>query len=109
MAGGRQDGAGRLQTPDQSRNLIASSGVLCLPPPSPTLHRKSPRSVRPRPPQANAARLLWNCTGTALLALTASDVDATNQSYYGEQKLFFLAADASNECQVPLPKVRSQR
>jgi translation initiation factor 2A len=56
--------------------------------------------------QANAARLLWNASGSALLALTASDVDATNQSYYGEQKLYFLAADGSNECQVPLPKVR---
>lgn len=29
--------------------------------------------------QANAARLMWNSTGTAVLALTAADVDATNQ------------------------------
>ncbi|GAB4814302.1 hypothetical protein N2152v2_001348 [Parachlorella kessleri] len=48
--------------------------------------------------RANTARFMWNPTGTALLALTASDVDATNQSYYGEQKLYFMAADASNEC-----------
>ncbi|PRW44612.1 eukaryotic translation initiation factor eIF2A family [Chlorella sorokiniana] len=54
--------------------------------------------------RANAARLLWNSTGSAVLALTAADVDATNQSYYGEQKLYFLAADGSNECAVPLPK-----
>jgi len=33
--------------------------------------------------QANAAQLLWNSTGSAVLALTAADVDATNQSYYG--------------------------
>ncbi|KAL4428252.1 hypothetical protein ABPG75_002341 [Micractinium tetrahymenae] len=54
--------------------------------------------------RANAARLLWNSTGTAVLALTAADVDATNQSYYGEQKLYYLAADGSNECAVPLAK-----
>lgn len=59
--------------------------------------------------QANAARLMWNCTGTALLVLTASDVDATNQSYYGEQKLYYMAADGSNECAVPLPKVGQGR
>ena len=58
-------------------------------------------------PQANAAQLMWNSTGTALLAMTAADVDATNQSYYGEQKLYFLAADGSNECAVPLAKVRA--
>lgn len=27
------------------------------------------------------------------------------QSYYGEQKLYFMAADGSNESAVPLPKV----
>ena len=29
--------------------------------------------------QANAAQLMWNATGTAVLALTSADVDATNQ------------------------------
>lgn len=70
----------------------------------------APATLRPgRLPlvQANAARLMWNASGTALLALTAADVDATNQSYYGEQKLYFMAADGSNECAVPLPKVLS--
>lgn len=32
-------------------------------------------------------------------------MDATNQSYYGEQKLHFLAADGSNDCLVPELKV----
>ncbi|KAI3428624.1 hypothetical protein D9Q98_007447 [Chlorella vulgaris] len=54
--------------------------------------------------RANAAQLLWNSTGSAVLVMTAADVDATNQSYYGEQKLFFMSADGTNECQVPLPK-----
>eukprot|EP00884_Botryococcus_braunii_P023068 jgi/Botrbrau1/9445/Bobra.0252s0068.2 len=54
--------------------------------------------------RASHVRLLWNCKGSAVLALTASDTDATNQSYYGEQKLHFLAADGRNDCLVPLPK-----
>ena len=52
--------------------------------------------------QANAAQLLWNAKGTALLALTSSDTDATNQSYYGEQKLNFLSADGKNDRIVQL-------
>ena len=56
--------------------------------------------------QATSAKLMWNARGTAVLALTASEVDATNQSYYGEQKLSFLAADSRNDCLVPL-KVHS--
>lgn len=51
---------------------------------------------------------MWSPSGVAVLALAASDVDATNQSYYGEQKLFFLAADGKNECAVPLAKVRAR-
>ncbi len=45
--------------------------------------------------QANSVRLCWNSTGTALLAITAADVDVTNQSYYGEQKIHYLAADGT--------------
>lgn len=56
--------------------------------------------------QATSAQLLWNAKGTALLALTASDTDATNKSYYGEQKLNYLAADGKNDCVVQL-KVES--
>ena len=55
--------------------------------------------------QANSVRLFWNATGSALLAMTASDVDVTNQSYYGEQKIHYLAADGNNDCLVPNLKV----
>ena len=55
--------------------------------------------------QATSAKLFWNAKGTAVLALTASEVDASNKSYYGEQKLHFLAANDGNDCLVPLPKV----
>lgn len=54
--------------------------------------------------RANSVRFFWASTGSAVLALTAADVDATNQSYYGEQKLYFLAADGSSDLAVPLPK-----
>ena len=40
--------------------------------------------------RANSARFYWSPTGSAVLVLTAADVDATNQSYYGEQKLYFF-------------------
>lgn len=56
--------------------------------------------------QANNVQLYWNAPGTALLAITASDVDVTNQSYYGEQKIHYLAADGSNDCLVPSLKVQ---
>ena len=52
--------------------------------------------------QATYAKLTWNAPGTGLLALTATDTDATNQSYYGEQKLSFLSADGTNDCLVQL-------
>ena len=55
--------------------------------------------------QANSVQLYWNSTGTALLAITAADVDVTNQSYYGEQKIHFLSADGTNDCLVPNLKV----
>lgn len=45
-----------------------------------------------RAPHAGAT-LKWNSTGTALLVLSYADYDATNQSYYGEQKLHYMAAD----------------
>ena len=51
-------------------------------------------------------RLYWNALGTALLAITASDVDVTNQSYYGEQKIHYLAADGTNDSLVPSLKVQ---
>lgn len=59
--------------------------------------------------QATSVTLMWNASGTALLATTASETDATNQSYYGEQKLHFLAADGGLDCLVPVPKARRLR
>lgn len=54
--------------------------------------------------RTNSVRFFWSSTGSAVLALCASDVDATNQSYYGEQKLYFFSADGSINQAVALPK-----
>lgn len=54
--------------------------------------------------RANSVRFLWNSTGTAVLIIAAADVDATNQSYYGEQKMFFFSADGTKDMAVPMPK-----
>lgn len=64
-----------------------------------------------RAPQASArksfyrssrAKLLWNSIGNALLAWAFSDVDKTNQSYYGEQSLHYLSANGDLEQRVEL-------
>ncbi|KDD74628.1 eukaryotic translation initiation factor eIF2A, partial [Helicosporidium sp. ATCC 50920] len=60
--------------------------------------------------RATSARLSWNRQGTAVLVLAASEVDATNQSYYGEQRLYHLglpsphAAGSGEGSQVQLGK-----
>ncbi|CAI5496920.1 unnamed protein product [Closterium sp. Naga37s-1] len=54
--------------------------------------------------KCSAVRLVWNVGTTAVLVWTHSDVDKTNQSYYGESGLHFLAADGSFEGAVPLSK-----
>eukprot|EP01025_Chloroclados_australasicus_P059651 TRINITY_DN7554_c0_g1_i1.p1 TRINITY_DN7554_c0_g1~~TRINITY_DN7554_c0_g1_i1.p1 ORF type:complete len:634 (+),score=76.72 TRINITY_DN7554_c0_g1_i1:142-2043(+) len=46
-------------------------------------------------------RFFWNSSGSALLVVAYQDVDATNQSYYGEQKLHFLSTDGKIEQIVP--------
>eukprot|EP00026_Physarum_polycephalum_P002263 Phypoly_transcript_02269.p1 GENE.Phypoly_transcript_02269~~Phypoly_transcript_02269.p1 ORF type:complete len:634 (+),score=118.93 Phypoly_transcript_02269:977-2878(+) len=50
------------------------------------------------------AKLMWNSTGTALLASLSTDVDATGRSYYGETGLYFLTTDASFQCLIQLQK-----
>ncbi|KAG2430016.1 hypothetical protein HYH02_013844 [Chlamydomonas schloesseri] len=57
--------------------------------------------------RSQGAKLMWNSLGTACLVLSYADYDATNQSYYGEQKLHYLPADpakADEAVTVPLPK-----
>lgn len=52
--------------------------------------------------KSNTAQLTWNKGSTGVLVLAQSDVDKTNQSYYGESRLHFLTSDGRNEGAVPL-------
>ena len=47
-------------------------------------------------------QLNWNHGSTGLLVVVQSDVDKTNQSYYGESKLNYLTTDGTHEGLVPL-------
>ncbi|RXH73585.1 hypothetical protein DVH24_016407 [Malus domestica] len=53
--------------------------------------------------RCSTVQLNWNNGSTGLLVLVQSDVDKTNQSYYGESKLNYLTTDGSHEGLVPLP------
>lgn len=54
--------------------------------------------------RGTSALLMWNSTGTALLASLSTDVDVSGRSYYGETGLYFLTTDASFECMIQLQK-----
>jgi len=43
----------------------------------------------------------WADDGVAVLIHGSSEIDATNQSYYGESSLHFIRADGSFDCKVP--------
>jgi translation initiation factor 2A len=62
--------------------------------PQPTARRSFYRSSR--------AKLMWNASGYALLAWAFSDVDKTNQNYFGEQSLHYLSSDGEREQLVDL-------
>ncbi|XP_077218470.1 eukaryotic translation initiation factor eIF2A family protein [Tasmannia lanceolata] len=54
--------------------------------------------------RCSTVQLHWNYGATGLLVVAQSDVDKTNQSYYGESKLNYLTTDGSHEGHVPLRK-----
>lgn len=54
--------------------------------------------------KSNTAQLMWNKGSTGVLVLATSDVDKTNQNYYGESRLHFLTSDGRHEGAVPLSK-----
>lgn len=47
-------------------------------------------------------QLNWNRGSSGLLVVVQSDVDKTNQSYYGESKLNYLTTDGTYEGVVSL-------
>ncbi|XP_065847646.1 eukaryotic translation initiation factor 2A-like [Euphorbia lathyris] len=54
--------------------------------------------------RCSTVQLNWNRGSTGLLVVVQSDVDKTNQSYYGESKLNYLTTDGTHEGLVPLRK-----
>ncbi|KAL6528114.1 hypothetical protein OROHE_015064 [Orobanche hederae] len=54
--------------------------------------------------RCSTVQLNWNNGSTGLLVVVQSDVDKTNQSYYGESKLNYLTTEGSNEGLAPLRK-----
>lgn len=52
--------------------------------------------------QAQRCRLLWNSTGSHVLGHTSCDFDATNQSYFGESRLYLMSADGNLDMQVTM-------
>ncbi|KAG5552513.1 hypothetical protein RHGRI_010558 [Rhododendron griersonianum] len=52
--------------------------------------------------RCSTVQLNWNSGSTGLLVVVQSDVDKTNQSYYGESKLNYLTTDGTHEGVVPL-------
>uniref|UniRef100_A0A2N9GEU4 Eukaryotic translation initiation factor 2A n=1 Tax=Fagus sylvatica TaxID=28930 RepID=A0A2N9GEU4_FAGSY len=54
--------------------------------------------------RCSTVQLSWNRGSTGLLTVVQSDVDKTNQSYYGESKLNYLTTDGTFEGVVSLRK-----
>ena len=52
--------------------------------------------------RCSTVQLNWNRGSTGLLVVVQSDVDKTNQSYYGESKLHYLTTDGTYEGLVTL-------
>lgn len=52
--------------------------------------------------RCSSVQLNWSHDSTGLLIVVQSDVDKTNQSYYGETKLNYLTTDGTYEGLVPL-------
>ncbi|KAF8382037.1 eif-2A, partial [Pristionchus pacificus] len=54
--------------------------------------------------KSDSAKFNWNIKGTALLILSAVDVDSSNKSYYGEQTVHLVNVMSGDACKVPLCK-----
>ena len=52
--------------------------------------------------QATRGRLHWNAKGTHVVCQSISDFDATNQSYFGESRLYMLSADGKVDTAITM-------
>jgi translation initiation factor 2A len=54
--------------------------------------------------RADAVTFKWSATGTALLALVSTNVDATGKSYYGESEVYFCDIAKKSIKRMELPQ-----
>ncbi|KAJ1359663.1 hypothetical protein KIN20_018446 [Parelaphostrongylus tenuis] len=54
--------------------------------------------------KSDRAVLQWNSRGSAVLVLCSTDVDTSNQSYYGEQHIYLLNVTSQDALKVELKK-----
>jgi translation initiation factor 2A len=54
--------------------------------------------------QSQCCAFQWNPQGTNVLITSSCDYDATNSSYFGEAKLYYMSADGKTDMIVPLDK-----
>jgi len=54
--------------------------------------------------KADKIQFKWNKIGTAVLFVTQSDVDKTNQNYYGETNMYMLSSAGNFDCRVALDR-----
>jgi translation initiation factor 2A len=52
--------------------------------------------------QASRCKLAWNQKGTHVLCQSIADFDKTNQSYFGESRLYLLSGDGSVDMAVAM-------
>lgn len=54
--------------------------------------------------KGDKVQLKWNALGTSLIVLAQTDVDKSNQSYYGETTLYMLSANGGFDSRITLDK-----
>lgn len=70
-------------------------------------HMSSPGTPSLRytlPPKLKSVSLMWNPEGSAVLALSSSDVDETGASYFGTTSLVWIRADGKGSQQIAGPE-----
>jgi len=61
---------------------------------------KKPTKEIDLPKKVKDCKMLWNCDGSAMLALAGSDVDESGNSYFGTSYLYWLTGDGKKEVRI---------
>jgi len=54
--------------------------------------------------KGDKVQLKWNLEGTSVIVLAQTEVDKTNQSYYGETNMYILSSDGGFDSRIQLDK-----